>query len=240
MTIFMSAVSGKGGAGKTTAVVLLAGEYALEGRNVLLIDADGRKNLSVWFERSVEKNNQPDGITLVTAAQSSSIRRILEHDARNYDVVIMDTPGQDTVTRDTIIAGSSVVLTPIQPSLDEILAAGEAAHDVGEMSDTLGREIPHLFYRTRISLPNRGLEVYRKMRPFVENLREDGYNVHLLDTELTERNPYREIRSGFGTLQMLDVRDEKGRVIQSVQSARAEVLAFKREVESFINTSTRG
>jgi len=35
MEICISLVSGKGGAGKTTAVILVAGEYALHGKQVL-------------------------------------------------------------------------------------------------------------------------------------------------------------------------------------------------------------
>ncbi|WP_416409810.1 ParA family protein [Agrobacterium rosae] len=232
MAICMSAVSGKGGAGKTTAVILLAGEFALEGKTVLLVDADGRQNLSTWFQRSIDKDYQPDNITLVTAAQDAGIRHILGRDAEKYDVVIMDSPGQDTVTRDTIIAGSHVVVTPVQPSQDEILAAGQAASDVAEMSDRVGRDIPQLIYRTRISMPNRALEEYRLIRPFVANLRSGGYNSHLLETELVERNPYREIRTGYGTLQMLEL-------TEPVRKARAEVLALKQEVEGFLQINAR-
>jgi cellulose biosynthesis protein BcsQ len=43
MTRTYAAVSNKGGAGKTTLVTLLAGEYALRQERVLLIDADNRK-----------------------------------------------------------------------------------------------------------------------------------------------------------------------------------------------------
>ena len=98
MTICMSAVSGKGGAGKTTAVILLAGEYALEGKSVLLIDADGRQNLSTWFQRSIDKDNQPDGITLVTAAQDAGIRQILERDAARGGIPASGLPRKDQPT----------------------------------------------------------------------------------------------------------------------------------------------
>ncbi|CUX72315.1 MULTISPECIES: ParA family protein [Agrobacterium] len=233
MTICISAVSGKGGAGKTTAVILLAGEYALEGKSVLLIDADGRQNLNEWWKRSTEKGNQPDGITLVTAATGGGIQRILETDGEKYDVVIMDSPGQDTVTRDTIIAGSHVVITPIQPNQDEILASGQAAQDVADTSDRVGRRIPHLIYKTRISMPSRALAAYRLIRPFVENLKEGGYDSHLLETELVERNPYREIRSGFGTLQMLELTD-------SIKKARMEVVELKQEIEAFVQEQVEG
>ncbi|MDW9906533.1 AAA family ATPase, partial [Sinorhizobium meliloti] len=67
MPKFISAVSGKGGAGKTTAVILIAGEYALQGKRVLLIDADGRQNLQEWWKRCEAKDNLPDNIELITA-----------------------------------------------------------------------------------------------------------------------------------------------------------------------------
>ena len=97
-----------------------------------------------------------------------------------FDVVLIDSPGQATVLRDTIIAGSHIVMTPIQPNQDEILAAGQAAMD----RDRTGRNIPHLNFRTRITLPGRSLEAYRLIRPFIANLQEQGYDSHLLDTEL--------------------------------------------------------
>ncbi|NVP57749.1 ParA family protein [Mycoplana rhizolycopersici] len=233
MTICISMVSGKGGAGKTTAVILIAGEYALQGKQVLLIDADGRQNLNEWWSRSEAKDNRPDGIELRTAASNASLQQILENDAPSFDVVIMDSPGQDTVLRDTIIAGSHIVMTPIQPNQDEILAAGQAAMDVADTCDRIGRNIPHLNFRTRITMPGRSLEAYRLIRPFIANLKEQGYDSHLLETELYERNPYRDIRLGYGTLQMLELND-------SVKKARGEVMSMMQEIESYLPNAKKG
>ena len=140
----------------------------------------------------------------------------------------MDPTGQATVLRDTIIAGSHIVLTPIQPNQDEIKAAGQAAADTADISDKIGRVIPHANFVTRITLPARALEAYRLIRPFVENLREGGYDSHLLDTELMERNCYREIRNGYGTLQMLDLTDP-------VKKARAEVMSLVQSIEGILS-----
>ncbi|XNO40754.1 ParA family protein (plasmid) [Sinorhizobium meliloti] len=227
MPLCISAVSGKGGAGKTTAVILIAGEYALQGRRVLLIDADGRQNLQEWWKRCEAKDSLPANIDLITAARQTSVQQILENDANKYDVVLMDTPGQDTVLRDTIIAGSHVVLTPIQPNQDEIKAAGQAATDTADISDKVGRVIPHANFVTRMTMPARFLEAYRLIRPFVQNLREGGYDSFLLATELMERNCYREIRNGYGTLQMLDLTDP-------VKKARAEVVSLVRDIEAVL------
>jgi chromosome partitioning protein len=71
------------------------------------------------------------------------------------------------------------------------------------------------------------LEEYRLIRPFVQNLRDNGYDSYLLETELFERNCYREIRSGYGTLQMLELTD-------TVKKARAEVKRLLEDVESLL------
>lgn len=228
MPLCISAVSGKGGAGKTTAAILIAGEYALQGKRVLLIDADGRQNLQEWWKRSEAKDNLPENIELVTAARQTAVQHLLDNEANRFDVVLMDTPGQDTVLRDTIIAGSNIVLTPIQPNQDEIKAAGQAAADTADISDKVGRLIPHANFVTRVTLPARALEAYRLIRPFVQNLREGGYDSHLLDTELVERNCYREIRSGYGTLQMLELTDP-------VRKARAEVMNLVQNIEGLLS-----
>jgi cellulose biosynthesis protein BcsQ len=62
MARIYAAVSNKGGAGKTTLVTLLAGEYALRDERVLLIDADGRLNLSGWWRLCHSKDNVPENI----------------------------------------------------------------------------------------------------------------------------------------------------------------------------------
>ncbi|APG93028.1 hypothetical protein SAMCFNEI73_pA0051 (plasmid) [Sinorhizobium americanum] len=38
---------------------MIAGEYALQGKRVLLIDADGRQNLQEWWKRCEAKDNLP-------------------------------------------------------------------------------------------------------------------------------------------------------------------------------------
>lgn len=56
--------------------------------------------------------------------------------------------------------------------------------------------IPHANFVTRITMPAKLLEAYRLIRPFVQNLQKGGYDSYLLQTELMERNCYREIRNG--------------------------------------------
>lgn len=227
MPLRISAVSGKGGAGKTTAIILTAGELALQGRRVLLIDADARQNLAEWWKRCEAKDNLPDSVTLVSGLRQDNIEQIMLSQANKFDAVLIDAPGVDSVVTDTIIDNSDIVVTPIQPAQDEIKATGEAAEAIAVRTDINKRIIPQAVIRTRITIVNRQLDEYRLIRPFVQNLHDNGYDSNLLNTELLERNCYREIRSGLGTLQMLAMTD-------AIRKARAEVKNLVNELEQLV------
>ncbi|APO70640.1 CobQ/CobB/MinD/ParA nucleotide binding domain-containing protein (plasmid) [Rhizobium gallicum] len=225
MARIYAAVSSKGGAGKTTLVTLIAGEYALRGGRVLLIDADGRLNLTGWWKLCHSKENVPENINVVIAASHRSIEAEILRSSGSFDVIIIDAPGVDSTVQETIIGCSELVLSPIQPGIKEIEAAGQAAASVSEINDRGGLDIMHLNVRTRITVPGRNLEAYRYVRPFVAGLQEAGYQTALLDTELFERNVYREIQNGLGTLQMQELTDP-------VRKARLEVQTLVDEIES--------
>ncbi|TDW28150.1 chromosome partitioning protein [Rhizobium azibense] len=220
-----AAVSSKGGAGKTTLVTLIAGEYALRGGRVLLIDADGRLNLTGWWKLCHSKENVPENINVAIAASHRSIEAEILRSSGSFDVIIIDAPGVDSTVQETIIGSSELVLSPIQPGIKEIEAAGQAAASVSEINDRGGLDIMHLNVRTRITVPGRNLEAYRYVRPFVAGLQEAGYQTALLNTELFERNVYREIQNGLGTLQMQELTDP-------VRKARLEVQTLVDEIES--------
>jgi chromosome partitioning protein len=224
MTKIYAAVSNKGGAGKTTLVTLLAGEYALRRERVLLIDADNRQNLSGWWKLCKEKSNVPEHIDVTVASTQRSIEATIEDRSDAFDVIIIDAPGVDSSLQTTIIRSSELVISPIQPAIKELEAAGQAVAAVNEINDKFGLNIAHCNVRTRISVPGRNLEAYRYIRPFVAGLAAAEYRTLLLDTELFERNIYREIQNGLGTLQMQDLTDP-------VRKARVEVQALVQEIE---------
>lgn len=224
MTRTYAAVSNKGGAGKTTLVTLLAGEYALRQERVLLIDADNRQNLSGWWKLCAEKSNVPENIEVTVASTQRSIEQAILNIGGAFDLVIIDAPGVDSSLQTTIIRSSELVISPIQPAIKELEAAGQAIAAVNDINDQFGLHIAHFNVRTRISVPGRNLEAYRYIRPFVAGLVAAGYRTALLDTELFERNIYREIQNGLGTLQMQDL-------TETVRKARVEVQALVDEIE---------
>lgn len=230
MTRVISAISNKGGAGKTTLAILVAGEWASTGKRVLLIENDEKANLLEWWTRCSQRDNLPDNIDLVTAQTANAVDDLIAEKGGAYDYILIDSPGVQSASIDTIIRLSDMVITPIQPNQDEIKAAGQAAQAVGDASDQDGVERTHLNVVTRISLPGRALEAYRLIRPFVAQLQENGYVSQLCQTELTERNCYREIRNGYGTLQMLEH-------TEAVLKGRKEVRALTSEIDAALNAS---
>lgn len=224
MTRTYAVVSNKGGAGKTTMATLLAGEYALSGSRVLMVDADGRQNLAGWWRLCHAKKNVPANIEVTTAATQRAIDDVLRTWQSSFDLIIIDAPGVDSVLQATIIRSSNVVISPIQPGIKEIEAAGQTVAEVNAINDQFGTSIAHMNVRTRITVPGRNLEAYRYIRPFVAGLQDANYRTMLLDTELFERNVYREVQNGLGTLQMQHL-------TEPVRKARVEVKALVEEIE---------
>lgn len=220
-------VSGKGGAGKTTAAIMVAGEYDANKKRTLMIDTDARQNLSEWWTVSGKKGNLPANMNVRTAVRGADIIELLEQSAEKYDLIVIDTPGVDSQIRDIVLRNADLVVTPVQPNRDEIRAAAEAAAWIADVSNDIGREIPQLLLKTRISVTNRLSEAYRLIRPFVSNLQENGYNVSMLAQEMYERNCYRDVRSGYGTLQMMPLNE-------TIKKARVEVRKIAAEIDKYL------
>lgn len=229
MTIVISAINGKGGAGKTTALMNIAGEYALRGRSVAMIDMDPRNNLMKWWTDCHDKETQADGIDVVSHKTARALVAFYEQKAQQFDVLLIDTPGEDTSIIDPVIERSDLVISPIQPSKREVLAAIDSFNAVSRINNSIGRCCRHGVLRTRISLTVRHTELYRKIRPIIE----DKVGTYLFRTEVFERNVYKDIQNGIGTLQMQEV-------TEAIAKARRETRDLVHEVDDLLTGETTG
>ncbi|MCB1465865.1 MAG: ParA family protein [Rhizobiaceae bacterium] len=223
MTVVIAAINGKGGAGKTTALMNIAGEYALRGGGVAMIDMDARNNLMKWWSDCHEKDTQPEGIEVYSHKTARGLERWMEDNAGAFDHVLIDTPGEDTAIVDPVIAAADLVISPIQPSKREVLGAIDSFENVLRVNEALGKTCRHGVLRTRITVTVRHTELYRKIRPIIE----DTVGTYLFRTEVLERNVYKDIHNGIGTLQMQEV-------TEAIAKARRETQALVAEVDELL------
>lgn len=223
MTVVIAAINGKGGAGKTTALMNIAGEYALRGGSVAMIDMDARNNLMKWWTDCQEKDAQPEGIEVYSHKTAKGLERWMDEHGQAFDHVLIDTPGEDSSIVDPVIASAELVISPIQPSKREVLGAIDSFENVLRVNEALGRGCRHGVLRTRITVTVRHTELYRKIRPIIE----DKVGTYLFRTEVFERNVYKDIHNGIGTLQMQEVTD-------AIAKARRETQTLVEEVDELL------
>ncbi len=223
MPIVIAAINGKGGAGKTTALMNIAGEYALRGGTVAMLDIDPRNNLMKWWSDCHDKDNQAEGIDVFGPKAGKTIAAFFDRQADRFDYVLVDTPGEDTSIIDPVVAHADLVISPVQPSKREVVGAIECFESVERINAAQGRTCRHGVLKTRITMPVRHTELYRKIRPIIV----DQAGTYLFRTEVHERNVYKDIHSGLGTLQMQEV-------TPAIAKARRETFALVEEIDGLL------
>lgn len=108
--MIVSFLNQKGGVGKTTLSVNVAGCLARQGHRVLLIDADKQSSATTWASLREDAPFQ-----VVSMARANMARDALKL-AQDYDHTIIDGPPHaEEIARSCIVASDFVAL-PIEPS----------------------------------------------------------------------------------------------------------------------------
>ncbi|MCY4463694.1 MAG: ParA family protein [Albidovulum sp.] len=99
-----------GGAGKTTAAVFLATEFARAGAFKTLLDCDPNHSASLWWSSGI----RPSGIEVLSDVTNSNVvRTIKEHD-RKGGVVICDLEGIASRLVSRAISQADLILIPMR------------------------------------------------------------------------------------------------------------------------------
>jgi len=118
----LSLVSRKGGTGKSTLAVALAGAALEAGHKVCLIEADPLGTLSNW--RARRECTEP----AVEAVHDSYtlVQRVRKLALEGFTLAIIDTAGGWSETFDAAVGVANLCLIPARPSLADIEATGSA------------------------------------------------------------------------------------------------------------------
>jgi chromosome partitioning protein len=205
-------VSPKGGAGKTTAALVLALGLVERGLKVAMIDSDPNKPLLAWAELP----DRPAGLTVHPAPTGHDLRDAYREARRtDPDWVILDTEGSMRGALAFVSVRPDLILTPLAGSMLEAMQAIKAAEMVKAFGQRGGRHIPHRCLLTRIPAAIRT----RSLASVVERLREQ--QIEFLPTALLEKEAFRALFSVGGGFPGLEAARVSGTL-----AARQNAVAY--------------
>jgi chromosome partitioning protein len=113
----------KGGVGKTTLATHIAGELAMRGQHVVLLDADPQGSSLDWTQRRSQQG-LPRLFSAVGLARETLHQEAPEL-ARRADHVVIDGPPRIAALARSALLAAERVLIPVQPSPYDLWASAE-------------------------------------------------------------------------------------------------------------------
>ena len=206
----------KGGAGKTTAVLLLATELARMGHRVTVIDADPQLWISRWADMSGPMRN----LSIISNVTTASLETHIRENKANTDCFIIDLPGTKNPLLTMALGISDHVLIPVQGSAMDARGAAEVIEHIEFLDRKMGIKVEHSVVLTRVNamISTRSMLVVKAL------LAEK--NVRVLNTPIAERAAFRDVFDCGGTLESLDCRKVSNvdKALENVRSFATEVL----------------
>ena len=122
----------KGGSGKTTIATNLAVMRALDGSDVLLIDADDQETASDF---TIFRNERAEVVATYTSIKltGQAVRTETLRLVDKYTEIIIDTGGRDTTSQRAALTVADVLLVPFVPRSFDVWTLEKVGDLVGEM-----------------------------------------------------------------------------------------------------------
>ncbi|MCG5476588.1 MAG: ParA family protein [Sinorhizobium fredii] len=214
----------KGGAGKTTAALILATELARQGNRVVILDADPQRWITSWSEVSGHIANIEVISHITPASLPCHIRELKDE----TDYIVVDLAGAKDAIVALALGLSDQVLIPVQGCAMDARGAVQILELIRQIEGKARVRIHHSVVLTRVN----SLVTTRALQAIKALLASRGVSV--LDTPIIERAAYREIFECGGTLQTMDANR-----VSNLDKARENAFALASEVQKLLPVTPR-
>lgn len=211
----ISVFNQKGGCGKTTVAIHLAGSLALRQRRSLVVDMDPQGTSTRWSANAPD--DKPFPAALINLAQmGGKMHRELKNHIDNYDYIIIDCPPSiESPVPSSALLVSDLALIPAVPSPADIWAIVEAKRLVANaqaINEALAMRVVANMVQRNLSITRSALAV----------LSEDP-QAPLLEAKLGLRAAFRECQAVGGTVHVIPRANE---AVSEVEALTDEVMAL--------------
>lgn len=131
MTI-IAVANTKGGVGKTTTAVHLAGWLHKRGHSVILADCDSQHSSSEWIREACP------GVTSIVLDKPNDILNELPAISQDADYIVADGPGSQTETSRALLLRADLAIVPCKASMLEVRALSKATEVLRQAQDIRG------------------------------------------------------------------------------------------------------
>lgn len=211
----ISVVNQKGGSGKTTLSMQLAGALARRGNKVLVVDADPQGTATRWAASADDEKPFPASVVGLSAA-SAKVHREVKKFIGDYQYIIIDCPpAADSPVPQSALLIADLALVPLIPSpLDMWAAVGirQVIENVGEINETLQSRLVINQCQPQTSLAKEALEILPE------------FGIELCKTYIHQRQVYRQ-SAVFGQT-VHDFGSKAAPAIEEIDKLTDEVLGL--------------
>ncbi|MGK4306527.1 ParA family protein (plasmid) [Shewanella xiamenensis] len=225
----ISCASSKGGAGKTTSVVLLAGELARQGLDknikVALVDADPNQHSAAW----AKLDGTPPNIILYENVTEDTILDVIDLAQTKAQFVLVDLEGVASSAVVGAVSSSDLVIIPCQASQNDAKEAIKTVKTIRYASRIAKRNIPFsvLFVRTQAAI------ITKTSKYLTDTFTDAG--IEIFKCALVDREAFRNIFSFGGTVNSVKARTKKEQ--DSLDKAAANTRSLAMEVKQILKAS---